>query len=280
MLSLFLFGASVLALAQGEPPPGPSAAPQAVRASTPSDELSRFASATVKLHGSAASEPAEQLAIIRESGLTVERYNEIAARMRSNPAFAAQANAALQKALGPSAAAKAEAEEARGALPTSGTGALVLEVLEKVCVPMVRENRPVNAVAPLVGFKEQKQRSGFTRTLVKKPYSLTVFPRGANKDVCQVEVRYPVGDAKAIANALNAWGALHKPELKLRRNDVATGDDGVRRRTLSWEHVEDGSSLGLVFVQENKPDGSPLNPGYDTARLLYSERGESAFSNS
>ena len=78
--------------------------------------------------------------------------------------------------------------------------------------------------------------------------------------------------AQPIVTALNVWAFLHQPDMPLQRNDFITGDDGVKRITLSWEYYTDKESTGHVLVQQKKPDGSPLDARYDSATVLYSER--------
>ena len=156
-------------------------------------------------------------------------------------------------------------------LPTSGDGAVVLQVLQNVCVPTVKAGG-LDARAKAAGMKKAKYGAWILGLGGAKDYTITVQPQGANKNVCQAEVRYAIGAEKPIVNALNVYAFLHQPELPLQRNDFQVGPDSVKRITLSWEYFTDKESTGLVLVQQKKADGSPLNARYDTATLLYSER--------
>jgi hypothetical protein len=93
-----------------------------------------------------------------------------------------------------------------------------------------------------------------------------------NKDVCQAEVHFAVGQDAPIVKAINIWSFLHKPELILQANYVAVDADGVKRVRKSWEHLESNSSTAVNFTTWRKPDDSSLNRNYDTGILYYQER--------
>lgn len=171
----------------------------------------------------------------------------------------------------PPAAPEAPAEPPP-TLPTEGFGADVLSILTRVCVPSVSQNQPIDDLAKAIGMRQNRRDKSWSMTLQERPYTITVLPRGANTNVCNVNITYPIGGQRPIVNALNVWSFLHDPELVMQRNDFVVGADGVKRVTLSWEHYNAQESTGLVFVQLKKPDDSPLERNYDQATLLYSER--------
>lgn len=265
------------------PAPAPAQAPTAGAQAVAPDseaELDAFARATIKLHGLKDRQPEAMAAAIQAEGLSMERYNALASRMTQDQAYAAKVNASLQRAqaAATSAAQPGEAapagEPARtltAELPTTGPGSVLVQALTDVCLPMVREDRPVSQAAPAKGFKKDRRAESYTRALEGKGLGITVFPRGSNEAVCRMEVRHAVGGDKPIVDAATVWAALAKPALEMRRNDVATGADGVRRRTLSWDGQGDGRQAALVLVQSSRPDGTPLNDRYGTMTLLYSE---------
>lgn len=156
-------------------------------------------------------------------------------------------------------------------LPTTGDGAEVISVVEKICVPMVRGGS-IDQLAPALGFKKNRRDGSYSKVLGAKPYDIVVSAPGSNKDVCNLTVHYAIGQERPIVTGLNIWSFLHQPELKMQRNDFMVGPDGVKRVTLSWEYFTDHESTGLVLVQLKKPDGSSLNPKFDEATVLYSER--------
>jgi hypothetical protein len=157
-------------------------------------------------------------------------------------------------------------------LPTEGDGAVVLNILQNVCVKAVKSG-DLDGAAKAAGLKKDRRSGGWIGGLgADRNHKITVQPQGSNKNVCQAEIQYAVGQEKPIVNALNVWAFLHQPEMPLQRNDFVNGEDGVKRITLSWEYYTDKESTGLVLVQQKKADGSPLNAKFDTATLLYSER--------
>ncbi|MGH6998295.1 MAG: hypothetical protein ACREEO_08870, partial [Phenylobacterium sp.] len=103
------------------------------------------------------------------------------------------------------------------------------------------------------------------------PYTITLWSQGSNKDVCRLTVNYEINQEKPIIVGLNIFSFLHKPELLQQRNDFAPATD-YKRITNSWEYFTDHESIGLVFLQLKKPDGSPAGKNADLAEVLYSER--------
>jgi hypothetical protein len=157
-------------------------------------------------------------------------------------------------------------------LPTTGDGAAVINLLQNICVKAVKSG-DLDSAAKAAGMKKDRRSGTWTMGLgTDRNYSISVQPQGSNKNVCQAELRYAVGQEKPIVNALNVWAFLHQPEMPLQRNDFVLGPDGVKRITLSWEYYTDKESTGLVLVQQKKADGTSLNARFDTATLLYSER--------
>jgi hypothetical protein len=122
-----------------------------------------------------------------------------------------------------------------------------------------------------LGYKKNRREGTYTATLVEKPYTLTIWPQGSNKDVCRLTINYPIDGEKPIIVGLNIFSYLHQPELVQQRNDYVPATD-YKRITNSWEFYDDRESIGLVFLQLKKPDGSPVNAKWDTGEILYSER--------
>jgi hypothetical protein len=196
------------------------------------------------------------------------------AQPQSSPAQPAQpaapAGAAPQGAAPPGEGAAAAA--AAPTLPTTGDGAVVLEVLEKVCVPLVH-NGNLDQLAQANGFKKNRRDGTWVRPLGgDKNYTLTLMPSGVNKDVCQAEIHFAVGQDAPIYKAINVWAFMHRPELIQTANYVAVDADNVKRVRRSWEHQESASSIAVNFTTWRKPDDSPLNRGFDTGMLFYQER--------
>lgn len=279
LATIGVLASASLAWAQAEPAASPAAA-SAAGAAAADAEIQSFARATLQLHALAQPTPEQMAQAIAGAGIPVERYNEIAAQMQKDPALQSRVNAALISAQkqaaatatpGGAAASAAQPAAPPPPIPTSGVGGSIVGVLQKVCLPMLREDQPVTKAAPAAGLRLNKKSGTYTAALGAAPYSVSVRPRGANQQVCNVEIHHPLESGDDIAKALNIW-SMHQPEMKMVRNDAAVGADGLKRVTLSWEQEVDGRDAGLVFVRVQRPDGTPVEPGFGTATLLYSEQ--------
>ena len=198
----------------------------------------------------------------------------------AQPAPAAPAaQPAAPPATTPAPAAPAPTAEATPApaaetptLPTTGDGAVLISVIEKVCVPLVRGGA-FDDLGKAMGMKKNKRDNTYTLPLGgDKNYTVTVYSPGANKDVCRGDIHYAVNQTDPIVKALNVWSFLHQPELILQANYVQVNGDNVKRVQKSWEHVDAQTSTAVNFTTETKPDDTPLNKGYSTAELYYQER--------
>jgi len=198
----------------------------------------------------------------------------------AQPAPAAPAaQPAAPPATTPAPAAPAPTAEATPApaaetptLPTTGDGAVLISVIEKVCVPLVRGGA-FDDLGKAMGMKKNKRDNTYTLPLGgDKNYTVTVYSPGANKDVCRGDIHYAVNQTDPIVKALNVWSFLHQPELILQANYVNTDPDGIKRVRKSWEHLDATSSVAINFSTMTKPDDSPLNKNFDTAEFVYQER--------
>lgn len=249
--------------------PAQAATPQPSGDDISPTEIANFAQATLKLHALSKPTPEEMVSTISATDLTVERYNQITQKMAQDVAFKQRVDAELIKL---QAQAHAGPAVPPPPLPTAGVGVAVLNLLDKVCIPMVRENVSVADAAPRLGFKRDRRDGSFKGDLGEKLSAATVFPRGANQTVCNIELRFPLGQGDEVSRALNLWTQHQTPELPIVRNDVAVGADGLKRTTLSWERTTQGATSALVFVRVQNADGSPIESGVGSATLLYSER--------
>jgi len=177
---------------------------------------------------------------------------------------------------GATATPAAPAEEAPPTLPTTGDGAAIISLVEKVCVPLVRGGKLddiAKANAATLGLRKNRRDNSWTMPLgTNRDYNVTILPVGANKDVCRGEVHYALNQDKPIVEAINIWSFLHKPELILQANYVAVDPDGIKRIRKSWEHLDSTSSTAINFSTWTKPDDSSLNPKYSTGEIFYQER--------
>ncbi|MFI4966257.1 MAG: hypothetical protein ACHP9T_12915 [Caulobacterales bacterium] len=170
----------------------------------------------------------------------------------------------------------APAAEAPPTLPTTGDGATIIAVLEKICVPLVRGGNLddiAKANAQALGLKKNRRDNTWTMPLgADRNYNITINPPGSNKDVCRSDVHYALNQDKPIVEALNVWSFLHQPELILQANYVEVDPDGIKRVRKSWEHVESTSSTAVNFSTWTKPDDTSLNSRFSTGELYYQER--------
>jgi len=189
------------------------------------------------------------------------------------PATPASPAGAAPQGVAPSAPEAPPAANETPTLPTTGDGAVIINVLEKVCVPLVRGGNLDQLAPQIPGMRKNRRDNTWSMPLGgQRDYQLTILAQGVNKDVCQAEVHFAVGQDAPIVKAINIWSFLHKPELILQANYVAVEGDGVKRVRKSWEHLESNSSTAVNFTTWRKPDDSPLNRGYDTGILYYQER--------
>ena len=156
-------------------------------------------------------------------------------------------------------------------IPTDGEIGQLISVINNICVPLVRGGDLDTLATPALGYKKNKRDLTYTATLVAKPYTLTIFAPGSNKEVCRIAINYTTGQEKPIIVGLNIFSLLHQPELEQQRNDYVPATD-FKRITNSWEYFTDHESTGLVFLQLKKPDGSEVSDKWSMGEILYSER--------
>lgn len=157
-------------------------------------------------------------------------------------------------------------------LPTTGDGAVVVNLLTKICQPLVKGGN-LDALARAAGVAKDRRTEKYTVALSQRPFQIVVEPQTpANKDICEMTIRYAPGWDQPIIDAMNIWRFLHEPQLFRQRNDIGMYTD-LRRTTTTWDNREniarDGARIGLIFVQLDKLDGSSVNPGYDEALIKY-----------
>lgn len=157
-------------------------------------------------------------------------------------------------------------------LPTDGEIGQILSVIRSVCLPLVRGGELPKLATSAAGFKRNRKEGGFTQTLVAKPYTLTVYDPGSNKQVCRLGLTYTSGGERPLLLGLDKFAYLNQPRLLLQRENNYIPPTDFMRVTSSWEYYTDKESIGLVFVQLKKPDGTEVNPKWGTGEILYSER--------
>jgi hypothetical protein len=239
-------GLVTAAQAQGQAQPAPAAAPPAAPATTPP--------------APPATTPAPAAPAAQAPATT--------------PAPAAQAPAATPApSAEPTPTPTPEPAAETPTLPTTGDGAVLLSVVDKICVPMVRGGNVDDLAKAMPGMKKDRRSGAWTLPLGgDKAYVVTVFPAGSNKDVCRGEIHYAVNQTDPIVKAINTWSFLHQPEFVLQANYVKVYDDGVKRVQRSWEHLDATGSQAVNFTTLTKPDDTAVNNKYSAAEFYYQER--------
>jgi hypothetical protein len=217
------------------------------------------------------------VSLIALAGIATSAIAQDAAAPAPAPAPApeaapAPAPEAAPAAPAPEAAPAAPVEpEKTYTVPTTGAEGQIIDVINRFCKPLVKGGDFDQLAASVTGAKKNRRDGTYTTVLVAKPYTITLWPQGSNKDVCRVAVNYGINQEKPIIVGLNIFSLLHQPELVQQRNDFVPATD-FKRITNSWEYFTDHESIGLVFLQLKKPDGSPVNKNWDAGEILYSER--------
>jgi hypothetical protein len=158
-------------------------------------------------------------------------------------------------------------------LPTSGYGYEAIQILERVCVPLVKGQKMAD-IGKSLGFRMNRRDETWSRQFgPDKGFTVVVQPQFSNKTLCTAELRYPMGQDVEIAKALNVWAFVHQPPLDPTANYTQPQDpDGLKRVRRSWEYLTATESIGLNFSTVRRPDDSPLNAKWDTGVVSYQER--------
>jgi hypothetical protein len=190
--------------------------------------------------------------------------------------IASAAVAQEQPAAAPAAteapAAEAPAVEAPPApppMPTDVTSIAVLNVIERVCTPMVR-GASIAQLAPSLGFKKKRDVWVWT---YQKGYQISIQPSSTNPNVCTMDLNHPVeavAPAATLATDLHYWAARQGGGWILARFDRFVTD--MERTTRSWEHDDATEMEALVLMTERKVNGQPANAKFDHTQVLFSIR--------
>lgn len=162
-----------------------------------------------------------------------------------------------------------EAPPAPPPIPTDVTSLNVMNVIERVCTPMVR-GTPIAQLAPALGFK--KKRDVWV-LIYQKGYQLSIQPSTTNPNICTIDVNHPVesiAPAATLATDLHYWAVRQGGGWYLARFDKYVTD--MERTTRSWEKEGDVEGEALVLMTERKIDGAPVNAKYDHTQVLFSIR--------
>jgi hypothetical protein len=155
-------------------------------------------------------------------------------------------------------------------LPTDPEAVRVLDVLDRVCAPLVR-GANVRTTASSVGLRINGDgdmilgQDGGRRMIIQPPTT-------ANPNNCTMTVRYVAGEEAAIAQGLDAWSQRRTPPLAPDKTAAQSPEDGGVSVTSTWLGYADGKAEGVVFILHNKTDGTPQGGHIGEAQVLYSYR--------
>ena len=162
-----------------------------------------------------------------------------------------------------------EAPPAPPPVPTDVTSLTVMNVIERVCTPMVR-GTPIAQLAPALGFKKKKD---VWVLVYQKGYRLSIQPSTTNPNICTIDVNHPVestAPAATLATDLHYWAVRQGGGWYLARFEKYVTD--MERTTRSWEKEGDVEGEALVLMTERKIDGRPVNAKFDHTQVLFSIR--------
>jgi hypothetical protein len=155
-------------------------------------------------------------------------------------------------------------------LPTDPEAVRVLDILDRVCAPLVRGGA-VKTIAQTVGLRVNGDgdmilgQDGGRRMIIHPPTT-------ANPNNCSITVRYVAGEEGAIRDGLEAWSQRRDPMLGPDKVAVQSPEDGGVSVTSTWLGYANGKEEGVVLILHNKADGTPQNGHIGEAQILYSYR--------
>jgi hypothetical protein len=171
------------------------------------------------------------------------------------------------------AAPEAAAAPAPPALPTSGIGARVLQVLDTVCLPMIRQpGTDQKTVAKSLNLRRARADNSWSMKL-EGVNKLTVrMPNPGNVSSCDLTIDYDVGQGSTVLDALTAWGANQSVPLQKDKDAAPYMIDNINYTTTNWTAYSASTRMGLAFTEQKRADGSPVGKNADQATVSLSFR--------
>ena len=152
-------------------------------------------------------------------------------------------------------------------MPTDPAAIALLDVLQKVCVPVTTGGN-FTQIVKSYGLRKQGDYGGWA--LKQKDFTLTVEEPGSNPNQCHVDVTHPAdleAPGRPIIVAFNDWAAVEHG-WSLYRNDKNV-QGTTQFTTRSWQLDWNGQEQSLVFTTMRKADGSPMKGATDTSQMIY-----------
>ncbi len=193
----------------------------------------------------------------------------------AGPALA-QSPAPADAAPAPAAAPAAPAEPvgpAAPALPTTGIGARVLQVIDTICLPMIRQpGSDQKAIAKANGLGKAREDNSWTMKLDGVNRLTVRMPNPGNVSSCDLTINYDVGQGPAVIAALTAWGANQPVPLQKDKDAAPYVIDNINYATTNWTAYSASTRMGLAFTEQKRADGSPVSKNADQATVSLSFR--------
>jgi hypothetical protein len=158
-------------------------------------------------------------------------------------------------------------------IPTDGIGARVLQVLDQVCLPMIRQpGSDQKAIAKTLSLKKTREDNTWELKTGGVNSVAVRMPNAANVSSCDLTVKYDVGQSQAVIDALVAWGANQPQPLQQDKAAESYTIDNVKYATTNWVAFSASTRMGLAFTEQKKTDGSPVGKNADQATVSMSFR--------
>jgi len=158
-------------------------------------------------------------------------------------------------------------------LPTEGVSARVLQVLDQVCLPMIRQpGSDQKAMAKTLGLKKTREDNTWEMKLDGVNRVAVRMPNASNVSSCDLTVKYDVGQSQAVINGLIAWGANQPVPLQQDKAGESYVIDNINYATTNWVAYSASTRMGLAFTEQKKTDGSPVAKNADQATVSMSFR--------
>lgn len=148
----------------------------------------------------------------------------------------------------------------------STAGAQVATLLDRVCIPLIRQGGDIKTVAKQVGLRMNR---GNWVIQIDKANSVQVLPPSvANPNICRMVVNH-TGGRDVLVNAIAYWAGNQNPPLKQLSNGYFTDSGTTRTYSWSWYSEAPGEEAGLAY-SEQTINGQPAGKGFDIGNLQYS----------
>lgn len=165
------------------------------------------------------------------------------------------------------------AAPAAPAIPTDGVAARVIQVLDQVCLPMIRQpGTDQKAMAKTLGLKKAREDNTWSWKLDGVNKVAVRMPNANNVSTCDITVNYDVGQGPTLIAGMTAWGASQPVPLQQDKSADSYTIDNIVYSTTNWVSYSASTRMGLAFTEQKKVDGSPAAKGSDQATVSLSFR--------